>query len=169
MVRHVALATTTGRISYFPCVSNGCDLYPYTNEFRSIDSKLHSNMFHMKCCQLTHTRAQSFLLEVGHRSALPWARAQGASFVVWSSVSEKRMKLKICVQLARTVLLSRHNLCPSKQQGGSGGTKLFPGLMPEIFSYPPTTLWSQLTEHIYVSTCSPHELHVTGHARSVKK
>ena len=54
-------------------------------------------------------------------------------------------------------------------RAGRAGQKLFPGLMPEIFSYPPTTLWSQLTEHIYVSTCSPHELHVKRHARSVKK
>ena len=113
----------------FLCVSNGCDLYPYTNEFRSIDSKLHSNMFHMKCCQLTHTRAQSFLLEVGHRSALPWARAQGA-LCHWTIIGfTETRKQKILVQLAQTVLLSWHNLSPNKEtRAGWAGQNFFPVL-----------------------------------------
>ena len=79
------------------------------------------------------------------------------------------MKLRILCNLHRQYFCRGTTCAQTNNQGGSGGTKTFPGLMPEIFSYPPTTLWSQLTEHIYVSTCSLHELHVKRHARSVKK
>ena len=84
-------------------------------------------MFHMKCCQLTHTRAQSFLLEVGHRSALPWARAQGASFVVWSfqilhraSVAASRNLVLLQAGLDMLVLLKSL----ARQHAGSGNSML---------------------------------------------